>query len=38
MPKTEHMRADEFLHRNLEGNEALETWDGELYLEMHRGT
>lgn len=38
MPKTEHMRADEFLHRNLEGNEQLETWDGELYLEMHRGT
>lgn len=38
MPKTEHMRADEFLHRNLKDNEQLETWDGELYLEMHRGT
>ena len=38
MPKTEHMRAEEFLHRNLNGNENLETWDGELYLEMHRGT
>ncbi len=38
MPKTEHMTAHEFLHRNLEGNTNLETWDGELYLEMHRGT
>ena len=38
MPKTEHMTAKEFLHRNLEGNENLATWDGELYLEMHRGT
>ncbi|MBO6241671.1 MAG: alpha-mannosidase [Butyrivibrio sp.] len=38
MPKTEHMSAHEFLHRNLEGNNNLSTWDGELYLEMHRGT
>lgn len=38
MPKTEHMRADEFLHRNLKDNDQLATWDGELYLEMHRGT
>ncbi|MBP3817652.1 MAG: alpha-mannosidase [Butyrivibrio sp.] len=38
MPKTEHMSAHEFLHRNLEGNDNLSTWDGELYLEMHRGT
>ncbi|WP_320128335.1 glycoside hydrolase family 38 C-terminal domain-containing protein [uncultured Sphaerochaeta sp.] len=38
MPHTEHMRADEFLHRNLKDNGALEVWDGELYLEMHRGT
>lgn len=38
MPKTEHMRADEYLHRNLKDNDKLETWDGELYLEMHRGT
>ncbi len=38
MPKTEHMRADEFLHRNFDGNKNLATWDGELYLEMHRGT
>lgn len=38
MPRTEHMRADTFLHNNLEGNTDLATWDGELYLEMHRGT
>lgn len=38
MPNTEHVRADEFLHNNLKDNDNLETWDGELYLEMHRGT
>ena len=38
MPKCEHMGAAEFLERNLKDNESLETWDGELYLEMHRGT
>lgn len=38
MPKTEHMQAQDFLHRNLNNNTKLETWDGELYLEMHRGT
>ncbi len=38
MPKTEHMGAQEFLDRNLGGNDKLEVWDGELYLEMHRGT
>lgn len=38
MADTEHMRADEFLHRNLKDNPNLDTWDGELYLEMHRGT
>ncbi len=38
MAQTEHMRADEFLHKNLKDNENLEVWDGELYLEMHRGT
>ena len=38
MPKTEHMTARQFLERNLKGNQRLETWDGELYLEMHRGT
>lgn len=38
MPKTEHVGADEFLHKNFDGNEKLDVWDGELYLEMHRGT
>lgn len=38
MPKVEHIGADEFLHKNFDGNDKLETWDGELYLEMHRGT
>ena len=38
MPKTEMTSAAEFLHRNLKDNPHLATWDGELYLEMHRGT
>ena len=38
MPKTTHMGGAEFLEKNLKDNENLETWDGELYLEMHRGT
>lgn len=38
MPKCEHMSGAEFLERNLKNNDNLETWDGELYLEMHRGT
>ena len=38
MPKVELTGGSEFLHRNFDGNEALATWDGELYLEMHRGT
>ncbi len=38
MPKCEHMGGAEFLERNLKGNTDLEVWDGELYLEMHRGT
>lgn len=38
MPKCTHMGGAEFLERNLKGNDNLETWDGELYLEMHRGT
>lgn len=38
MPKCEHMSGAEFLEKNLAGNNNLETWDGELYLEMHRGT
>ncbi len=38
MPKCEHMGGAEFLERNLKNNKNLEIWDGELYLEMHRGT
>ena len=38
MPKCEHTSGAAFLEKNLKGNNALETWDGELYLEMHRGT
>ncbi|MGN1420191.1 MAG: alpha-mannosidase [Eubacterium sp.] len=38
MPKCEHMGGAEFLEKDLKDNENLKTWDGELYLEMHRGT
>ena len=38
MPKTSIMGGSEFLNKNLKGNKNLATWDGELYLEMHRGT
>lgn len=38
MPKTEHMGGAQFLEHNLRGNQKLSVWDGELYLEMHRGT
>lgn len=38
MPETEHTGASEFLKNNFDGNESLSVWDGELYLEMHRGT
>lgn len=38
MPKCEHMGGAEFLEKNLKDNDSLEIWDGELYLEMHRGT
>jgi len=38
MPKTEHMGGQEFLEKNLKDNKSLTKWDGELYLEMHRGT
>ena len=38
LPKCTHMGGAEFLEKNLKDNENLETWDGELYLEMHRGT
>lgn len=38
MPKCTHTSGAEFLEKNLKGNKRLEVWDGELYLEMHRGT
>ena len=38
MPETEHTTGADFLKKNFEGNDKLATWDGELYLEMHRGT
>jgi len=38
MPKCTHMGGAEFLEKNLKNNDTLEVWDGELYLEMHRGT
>ncbi|MBQ6383941.1 MAG: alpha-mannosidase [Clostridia bacterium] len=38
MPKTEMTGGAAFLHKNLKDNPKLATWDGELYLEMHRGT
>ncbi len=38
MPKCTHMGGAEFLHKNLKDNSSLQIWDGELYLEMHRGT
>lgn len=38
MPKTEHVGGAEFLEKNLKDNKNLAKWDGELYLEMHRGT
>lgn len=38
MPKVKMTGGSEFLHENLKDNDKLDTWDGELYLEMHRGT
>ena len=38
MPKTEHISGKDFLEKNFKNNDKLEKWDGELYLEMHRGT
>ncbi|MGN0545950.1 MAG: alpha-mannosidase [Acutalibacteraceae bacterium] len=38
MPETEHTTAKDFLKKNFDGNDKLSVWDGELYLEMHRGT
>lgn len=39
MPHTEHIGGKDFLHKTFDGNDGnLAVWDGELYLEMHRGT
>lgn len=38
MPKCTHIGGAEFLEKNLKNNDDLDVWDGELYLEMHRGT
>lgn len=38
MPETKHTTGKDFLKRNFDGNDKLSVWDGELYLEMHRGT
>lgn len=38
MPELRHIRGDEFLKDNFDGRTDLPVWDGELYLEMHRGT
>ena len=38
MPKTELTGGADFLRKNLKDNKKLAVWDGELYLEMHRGT
>lgn len=38
VPNVRHIRADEFLKDNLSDKNSLAVWDGELYLEMHRGT
>ena len=38
MPKIELTGGADFLHKNLKDNKKLAVWDGELYLEMHRGT
>ena len=38
MPKCQHTSGAAFLEKNLKNNDKLQVWDGELYLEMHRGT
>lgn len=38
LPETRHVRGDEFLAESITYDQDLDTWDGELYLEMHRGT
>lgn len=38
MPETRHTTVKEFLHDNFNSEHKFDVWDGELYLEMHRGT
>lgn len=38
MPETRHTTVKEFLHDNFNCDHKFDIWDGELYLEMHRGT
>ena len=38
LPEVRHVRGDAFLGESIHRDQALEEWDGELYLEMHRGT
>lgn len=38
MPETRHTTVREFLHDNFNSSHNFDVWDGELYLEMHRGT
>lgn len=38
MPETRHVTCKQFLHDNFNANHRFDIWDGELYLEMHRGT
>lgn len=38
MPETRHTTVKKFLHDNFNPEHKFDVWDGELYLEMHRGT
>ena len=38
MPRTRHIAGAQYLAENFTPGAPLEVWDGELYLEMHRGT
>ena len=38
MPRTRHVTAGTFLRENFTPDRQFAVWDGELYLEMHRGT
>ena len=38
MPEARHTTVKEFLHDNFNEDHRFDVWDGELYLEMHRGT